>query len=81
MAVQGPRSFGLISSLLGVFTSGGVLLPLDGEGRIDLARAASLIGPRTKVLAFSWVSNVLGAVPMSVAVMKRRKLIPVSPAA
>lgn len=39
-----------------------VLLPLDGEGRIDVARAASLIGPRTKVLAFSWVSNVLGAI-------------------
>lgn len=39
-----------------------VLLPLDGEGRIDLKRAASLITPRTKVLAFSWVSNVLGAI-------------------
>jgi cysteine desulfurase/selenocysteine lyase len=39
-----------------------VILPLDQEGRIDLKAAARLIGPRTKVLAFSWVSNVLGAV-------------------
>jgi cysteine desulfurase / selenocysteine lyase len=39
-----------------------VLLPLDEEGRIDLKAAARLIGPRTKVLAFSWVSNVLGAI-------------------
>lgn len=39
-----------------------VLLPLDAEGRIDLKAAAKLIGPRTKALAFGWVSNVLGAV-------------------
>lgn len=39
-----------------------VLLPLDADGRIDLGAAAKLIGARTKVLAFTWVSNVLGAV-------------------
>jgi cysteine desulfurase/selenocysteine lyase len=39
-----------------------VLLPLDVEGRIDLERARALIGERCKVLAFTWVSNVLGAV-------------------
>jgi cysteine desulfurase/selenocysteine lyase len=39
-----------------------VLLPLDADGRIDLKAAAKLIGPRTKALAFTWVSNVLGAV-------------------
>jgi cysteine desulfurase/selenocysteine lyase len=35
---------------------------LDGEGRIDLASVKSLLGPRTKVFAFAWVSNVLGAI-------------------
>jgi cysteine desulfurase/selenocysteine lyase len=39
-----------------------VLLPLDAEGRIDKAQAAKLIGPRTKLLTFGWVSNVLGGV-------------------
>jgi cysteine desulfurase / selenocysteine lyase len=39
-----------------------VLLPLDAEGRIDVAAARGLIGGRCKVLAFTWVSNVLGGV-------------------
>jgi cysteine desulfurase/selenocysteine lyase len=39
-----------------------VLLPLTEEGFIDLKAAATLIGPRTRVLAFTWVSNVSGAV-------------------
>jgi cysteine sulfinate desulfinase len=37
-----------------------VVLPLDAEGNIDLARAAELIGPRTRLLAVSQLSNVLG---------------------
>lgn len=37
-----------------------VILPLDSTGRIDLTRAASLIGPRTRLLAVSQLSNVLG---------------------
>ncbi|MBD9574049.1 cysteine desulfurase [Pseudomonas sp. PDM23] len=37
-----------------------VVLPLDTNGRIDLNRAASLIGPRTRLLAVSQLSNVLG---------------------
>lgn len=37
-----------------------VILPLDPAGRIDLTRAASLIGPRTRLLAVSQLSNVLG---------------------
>lgn len=37
-----------------------VILPLDPTGRIDLTRAASLIGPRTRLLAVSQLSNVLG---------------------
>lgn len=37
-----------------------VILPLDPTGRIDLARATSLIGPRTRLLAVSQLSNVLG---------------------
>lgn len=36
------------------------VLPLDAEGNIDLARAAGLIGPRTRLLAVSQLSNVLG---------------------
>ena len=37
-----------------------VILPLDDRGDVDLARAATLIGPRTRLLAVSQLSNVLG---------------------
>ena len=37
-----------------------VILPLDVQGRIDLDQALQLIGPRTRVLAVSQLSNVLG---------------------
>ncbi|MCW2267822.1 aminotransferase class V-fold PLP-dependent enzyme [Pseudomonas sp. JUb96] len=38
-----------------------VILPLDGRGLIDLETALQLIGPRTRLLAVSQLSNVLGA--------------------
>ncbi|MFJ4141600.1 aminotransferase class V-fold PLP-dependent enzyme [Pseudomonas sp. NPDC089734] len=38
-----------------------VILPLDSDGLIDLSAAATLIGPRTRLLAVSQFSNVLGA--------------------
>ncbi|MGV8859848.1 MAG: aminotransferase class V-fold PLP-dependent enzyme [Pseudomonas sp.] len=38
-----------------------IILPLDANGLIDLEAAASLIGPRTRLLAVSQLSNVLGA--------------------
>lgn len=38
-----------------------VVLPLDAGGVIDLEAAARLIGPRTRLLAVSQLSNVLGA--------------------
>ncbi len=38
-----------------------VVLPLDDRGVIDLEAAARLIGPRTRLLAVSQLSNVLGA--------------------
>jgi len=38
-----------------------VILPLDDDGLIDLETAASLIGPQTRLLAVSQLSNVLGA--------------------
>ena len=37
-----------------------VVLPLNAKGDIDLARAAELIGPRTRLLAVAQLSNVLG---------------------
>lgn len=37
-----------------------VVLPLDESGLIDLTQAAQLIGPRTRLLAVSQLSNVLG---------------------
>ena len=37
-----------------------VILPLDSSGSIDLDAATRLIGPRTRVLAVSQLSNVLG---------------------
>ncbi|MBA1201272.1 cysteine desulfurase [Pseudomonas capeferrum] len=37
-----------------------VILPLDAHGRIDLEQALQLIGPRTRLLAVSQLSNVLG---------------------
>ena len=38
-----------------------VVLPLDSRGLIDLELALQLIGPRTRLLAVSQLSNVLGA--------------------
>jgi cysteine sulfinate desulfinase len=38
-----------------------VVLPLDAGGSIDLEAARGLIGPRTRLLAVSQLSNVLGA--------------------
>ena len=38
-----------------------VVLPLDTDGLIDLEAAARLIGPRTRLMAVSQFSNVLGA--------------------
>ncbi|WPN99536.1 cysteine desulfurase [Pseudomonas sp. MUP55] len=38
-----------------------VVLPLEADGVIDLEAAARLIGPRTRLLAVSQLSNVLGA--------------------
>ena len=38
-----------------------VVLPLDKDGLIDLESASRLIGPRTRLLAVSQLSNVLGA--------------------
>ena len=38
-----------------------VVLPLSEHGIIDIEAAASLIGPRTRLLAVSQLSNVLGA--------------------
>jgi cysteine sulfinate desulfinase len=38
-----------------------VVLPLAADGLIDLDRAAELIGPRTRLLAVSQLSNILGA--------------------
>ncbi|MNZ83524.1 Cysteine desulfurase [compost metagenome] len=37
-----------------------MVLPLDGAGDVDLEQAAALIGPRTRLLAVSQLSNVLG---------------------
>ncbi|HLD65504.1 MAG TPA: cysteine desulfurase [Pseudomonas sp.] len=37
-----------------------LILPLDERGEIDLLQAAQLIGPRTRLLAVSQLSNVLG---------------------
>ncbi len=37
-----------------------VVLPLDSHGLIDFTHAAQLIGPRTRLLAVSQLSNVLG---------------------
>lgn len=38
-----------------------VVLPLDSRGLIDLELALQMIGPRTRLLAVSQLSNVLGA--------------------
>lgn len=46
------------------FRTGAVLrwIPVDDAGRLRLEDAASLIGPRTRVVAFAHTSNVLGTV-------------------
>uniref|UniRef100_UPI0039F10BB1 aminotransferase class V-fold PLP-dependent enzyme n=1 Tax=Sinomonas sp. G460-2 TaxID=3393464 RepID=UPI0039F10BB1 len=46
------------------FRTGAILryIPVDDDGRLDLAEAARIVGPRTRILAFSHASNVLGTV-------------------
>jgi len=50
------------------------ICPITADGRIDLDRLQSLLGPRTKVVAFSHVSNALGTIdPVAeIAAMTRR---------
>ena len=38
------------------------LCEFDGEGRLDLDHLRSLVGERTRVVAFPWASNALGTV-------------------
>lgn len=57
-----------------------VVLPLDAAGLIDLEAAAKLIGPRTRLLAVSQLSNVLGAwqpLPQLLAMAKARQALTV----
>ncbi|MBK5539315.1 cysteine desulfurase [Pseudomonas sp. TH05] len=57
-----------------------VVLPLDTAGLIDLEAAAQLIGPRTRLLAVSQLSNVLGAwqpLPQLLAMAKARQALTV----
>ncbi|MBF7141718.1 MULTISPECIES: aminotransferase class V-fold PLP-dependent enzyme [Pseudomonas] len=37
-----------------------VILPVDTDGRVDLAQAQALIGPRTRIVALTQLSNVMG---------------------
>jgi cysteine sulfinate desulfinase len=51
-----------------------VVLPLDAAGRVDLASASTLIGPRTRIMAVSQLSNVLGTlqpVPQLIALARQ----------
>jgi cysteine sulfinate desulfinase len=57
-----------------------VVLPLSDDGLIDLNTAATLIGPRTRLLAVSQLSNVLGAwqpLPELLALAKAQNAITV----
>jgi cysteine desulfurase/selenocysteine lyase len=48
-------------------------IPLDDDGRLDLGGLDELIGPRTRVLAFTHVSNVLGTInPVAELVARAR---------
>ena len=50
-------------------------LPLTDEGRLDLTDLASLVNERTKVLAFTHVSNLLGTEnPVDVLVARAREV-------
>jgi cysteine desulfurase/selenocysteine lyase len=60
------------------------ILPLADDGQVDLHQAAGLFTDRTKILAFSWVSNVLGSispVEQLVALAKKRGALVVIDAA
>jgi len=37
-------------------------VPLAADGTLDLAALPTVLGPRTRVVSFTWVSNVLGTV-------------------
>ncbi len=56
-----------------------VAAPVSDEGELDLDAFESLIGPRTRMIAVAWVSNVLGTVnPVETLVaMARRRGVPI----
>jgi cysteine desulfurase / selenocysteine lyase len=50
-------------------------LPLTDDGRLDLTDLAEIVNPRTKVLAFTHASNVLGTVnPVATLVARARQV-------
>jgi cysteine desulfurase/selenocysteine lyase len=46
---------------------------LDANGLIDTASVKALLGPKTKVFAFTWISNVLGGINPTEALVKLGK--------
>jgi cysteine desulfurase/selenocysteine lyase len=50
-------------------------IPLGDDGRLDLSGLDELIGERTKVLAFSHVSNVLGTVNPVAELVRRARAV------
>jgi cysteine desulfurase / selenocysteine lyase len=50
-------------------------IPLGDDGRLDLSGLDDVIGPRTKVLAFTHVSNVLGTVNPVTELVRRGRAV------
>lgn len=50
-------------------------IPLGDDGRLDLSNVDDVIGPRTKVLAFAHVSNVLGTVNPVAELVRRARAV------
>jgi cysteine desulfurase/selenocysteine lyase len=50
-------------------------IPLGDDGRLDLGALDDVIGPRTKVLAFAHVSNVLGTINPVAELVRRARAV------
>lgn len=50
-------------------------IPLTDDGRLDLTDLSKLLNERTKIVSFTWVSNILGTVNPVAEIIRAAKLV------
>jgi len=61
-AVEHPSVLGALRQLAELHGRTAALLPVDGQGRLDVAATASMVGPRTRLVSLMLANNETGVV-------------------